>query len=442
MQTGIPVEPAAQKAISREKALQKLVTAFICTGLVFLILPGTFLGVWNLIAISDQHAAHSLSPSWIQAHGQAQIFGWIGAFVIGIGFYSLSKMGKLMPFAISRGWQSWGLWTAGVSAYWATGVYEWQWRIMLPLSVALELAGFLIFFLTVRQHKSQHAADGSAKPRPLEVWMRLVIASTIAFLASLLLSLGAAFYVSLHGAKPAMPPAIDERFLLLAAWGFLVVSVWGFNARWLPIFIGLRQPNEKGLLAALGTLTAGLIAGMAGAFTICALFLVAASLLAIWSLHIFQRSVQPPKLQGIHPSFPYFVRGAYVWLLLSAALGVCASLFDTNGGIVGASRHALTVGFLATMVFSIGQRILPAFCGMHVLFSKRLMFSSLFLLTTGCLLRVASEIPAYEHNVALAWQVLPVSAVIELAAVVLFATNLLVTFLRPPAHLLTPKTTQ
>ena len=68
-------------------------------------------------------------------------------------------------------------------AYWATGVYEWQWRIMLPLSVALELAGFLIFFLTVRQHKSQHAADGSAKPRPLEVWMRLVIASTIAFLA-------------------------------------------------------------------------------------------------------------------------------------------------------------------------------------------------------------------------------------------------------------------
>jgi hypothetical protein len=442
MQTGTPVEPAAQRAISREKALQKLVTAFICTGLVFLVLPGTFLGVWNLIAISDQQAAHSLSPSWIQAHGQAQIFGWIGAFVIGIGFYSLSKMGKLMPFAISRGWQSWVLWTAGVSAYWVTGVYGWQWRVMLPLSVALELAGFLIFFLTVRQHKSQHAPDGSGKPRPLEVWMRLVIASTMAFLASLLLSLGAAFYVSLRGTTPAMPPAVDERFLLLAAWGFLVVSVWGFNARWLPIFIGLQQPNEKGLLTALGTLTAGLVAGMAGAFTVCALFLVAASVLAIRALHIFRKNVQPPKLQGIHPSFPYFVRGAYVWLLLSAVLGVCASLFDTNGGIVGASRHALTVGFLATMVFSIGQRILPAFCGMHVLFSKRLMFASLFLLTTGCLLRVASEIPAYEHNVALAWQVLPVSAVIEMAAVVFFAANLIVTFLRPPAHLLTPKAAQ
>jgi hypothetical protein len=239
-----------------------------------------------------------------------------------------------------------------------------------------------------------------------------------------------------------MPPAIDERFLLLAGWGFLVVSVWGFNARWLPIFLGLPHPNERGLLAALATLTAGLIAGMAGAFTVCALFLVAASLLAIWALHIFQHSVQPPKLQGIHPSFPYFVRGAYVWLLVAAILGVCASMLDTNGGIVGASRHALTVGFLATMVFSIGQRILPAFCGMHVLFSKRLMFGSLFMLTIGCLLRVASEIPAYEHNVAIAWRILPVSAAVELAAVLLFVANLVVTLLRPPAHLLAPKATQ
>jgi hypothetical protein len=76
---------------------------------------------------------------------------------------------------------------------------------------------------------------------------------------------------------------------------------------------------------------------------------------------------------------------------------------------------------------------------MHVLFSKRLMLGSLSLLTAGCLLRVACEIPAYEHNVAVAWQVLPVSAVIELTAVVFFATNLIVTLLRPPAHLLTPK---
>jgi hypothetical protein len=123
-------EPAA-----RERALQRLVTAFISAGLIFLLLPGTFLGVWNLIAISHHRAAHSFSSAWIQAHGQAQMFGWIGTFVIGIGFYSLSKMGRLKPFVVSRGWQSWTLWTAGIALHWLAGVYEWRWRLLLPLSL-------------------------------------------------------------------------------------------------------------------------------------------------------------------------------------------------------------------------------------------------------------------------------------------------------------------
>ena len=88
------------------------------------------------------------------------------------------------------------------------------------------------------------------------------------------------------------------------------------------------------------------------------------------------------------------------------------------------------------MVFSIGPKILPAFCGARILFSPKLMFLSLILLNTGCLLRVCSEIVAYEGYANHAWSVLPVSAVIELAAVTIFALNLGVTFLRPPAHLM------
>src|SRR5215472_15978494 len=90
--------------VQTEIALQKLVAVYVVTGLLFLVLPGTFLGVWNLVSISSRHSLGMLSPAWIQAHGHAQIFGWLGTFIIGIGFYSLSKMGGLMPFAVSRGW--------------------------------------------------------------------------------------------------------------------------------------------------------------------------------------------------------------------------------------------------------------------------------------------------------------------------------------------------
>ncbi len=62
------------------------------------------------------------------------------------------------------------------------------------------------------------------------------------------------------------------------------------------------------------------------------------------------------------------------------------------------------------------------------------MFWSLLLLHGGCLLRVISEPLAYENLWSPAWRILPVSAVMELTAVTLFAVNMMVTLARPPAH--------
>ena len=66
------------------------------------------------------------------------------------------------------------------------------------------------------------------------------------------------------------------------------------------------------------------------------------------------------------------------------------------------------------------------------------MLWMLTLLMTGCTVRVASEILAYQGYAAWAWSCLPLSALMELAAVLLFAFNLLVTFLRPPIVMPTP----
>jgi hypothetical protein len=72
---------------------------------------------------------------------------------------------------------------------------------------------------------------------------------------------------------------------------------------------------------------------------------------------------------------------------------------------------------------------------MRVLYSPRLMLTCLLLLNIGCALRVSSEILAYENYWPPAWKILPVSAICELAAVTVFALNLLLTFKQPPAHL-------
>ena len=62
------------------------------------------------------------------------------------------------------------------------------------------------------------------------------------------------------------------------------------------------------------------------------------------------------------------------------------------------------------------------------------MFAGLLLLTIGCALRVSSEVLAYQGYAAWAWHVLPVSALTELSALSVFATNLLCTFFLQPSH--------
>jgi len=427
-EAGRPLTPIEIFKITaaRETTLARLLMLYISTGLFFMLLPGTFLGVWNLLAISSRRAANSVSPAWIQAHGHAQIFGWIGTFILGIGFYSIPKLRRIHALELSVVWVTWGLWTSGGILRWLTNVYQWQWRVLLPLSAALELAAFLIFFRTISGHRPQD----SGKEKVGE-WIFVVIAGSVGLLLTLLVNLGAALFLALTGTSPEVPAGFDQSFLVLQTWGFLVPFVWGFSAKWLPTFLGLRPVRGRVLLLAVALNSLGVLAAFLNRSPVAALFLLAGITFAVYALGLFQLPERPPKIRGAHISFPSFVRIAYVWALVAAGLGIWAASVIRPQGIWGASRHALTAGFLATMVFAIGQRVLPAFAG-RSLFSTKLMFVAMLVLTAGCLLRVSSEILAYRGFFRPAWSWLPLSAVTEMIAVSLFAINLFVRFARRP----------
>jgi hypothetical protein len=416
-----------ERTRTRELQLSRLLVFFISGGLLFMLLPGTFLGVWNLISISGRRAAESIAPAWIQAHGHAQVLGWIGSFILGIGFYSIPKLrGGLKPFALWSAWLTGTMWMVGVLLRWTANVYLWQWRVLLPVSAVMELAAFLIFFLAVSQHKPHDSGKHT-----LETWVFVVIAGTVGLLATLVLNLGACLWLAFRANGPAFPPSFDQRFLVLAAWGFMVPFIWGFSAKWLPTFLGTQPPVTRMLGLAIVVHVGGIGLGLAGFFRMTTALILCSSLLAMIPLRIFAKPEKAAKTKGIHGSFPFFVRSAYVWLLIADSLGIWAANATNPAGIWGASRHALTVGFIAMMVFCIGQRVLPAFSGMRLLFSPRLMFVGLVLLSLGCTVRVGAEVLAYQDIVPAAWSWLPYSAILELAAVTLLAVNLIFTFLRP-----------
>src|SRR5262245_44433957 len=233
-------EQRAILSVAREQRLSRLLTAYLVTGLAFMLLPGTFLGVCNLLSISTARSPDSVPAGWIQAHGHAQIFGWIGTFILGIGFYSIPKLRRITPFAVSEGWVCWAVWTAGVLLRWAVSSYGWNWRLLLPLSAGFELSAFLIFFRAVAGHRPSPGSKSG-----FEGWAILVIGGTAGLLITLLLNFIEAVSLSLGGASPAFPANFDQRFLTLAAWGFLVPFVWGCSARWMPAFLGLQPPRAQ-----------------------------------------------------------------------------------------------------------------------------------------------------------------------------------------------------
>lgn len=263
----------------------------------------------------------------------------------------------------------------------------------------------------------------------MELWMISVLLGTAGLAAAVIFNFVECLHLAAHGGLRSFPFALDQKYLVLVGWGFLVPVVWGFSARWLHSFLAISKPNPQLFRLALGLDVVGVLFGVSGQAIPATILLASSAVVIVFALHLTQHPLGQAKVLGIHPSFPSFVRIAYVWLVIASFMSIRAALADHHGGIWGASRHALTVGFVATMVFSIGPRILPHFAGVYNIYSKRLMFLCLLLLQTGCLLRVSSEPLAYEGLLSFAWKVLPVSGMFELAAVLVFALNLILTFL-------------
>lgn len=229
---------------------------------------------------------------WIQAHGHAQIFGWLGTFILGIGFYTIPRL-RLSRFCFAAAWTTYALWTAGVAMRWAVGTWPWQWRVLFPL------AG-------------------------------------VAMVVAVALNACESFRVD----APLFPASFNQRSLALITWGFVVPFIWGFSSRSLPPLLGLRKMHTPLLVAATALVFAG--------FILTPLLVVAALLFAI-GLRIFEPAAKPTKMS------PLFLRLAYAWSIVAAALAIAVPR------VPGASRHAVTVGFFAAAVFTIGPRVLPAF---------------------------------------------------------------------------------
>lgn len=412
----------------RERNLIQLLTMFIASGIFFMVVPGTLLGVWNLIEIGTHRTQSAAATLWIQAHGHAQLFGWLGTFVLGIGYYCIPNLRKLCPSSFASGWLILMLWVTGVALRWIAAISSFAWKILFPASAVLELFAVGIFvWLSICGSKTSKSSRKS-----MEAYALLLITGSLVWFILMIANLAVLWNLTCTASMPVLPAETGRKLLFAAVWGWMVPTVWGLSAKWLPAFLGLANSDARLLkLSCVLNLTAVLLYSF-GASLPAQWLVFISSLSFVSALKIFRNAPGSAKIQGVHPSFPRFVKGAYAWLIFSAFLFFCSGIFPAAEGTSGAARHAITVGFFSTMVFSMGPRVLPAFLGRKKIFNELLMFIALLLLSAGCFARVSSEICAYDFSMAFCWLLLPVSAVIELSAIMLFAFNILASFRQKP----------
>lgn len=417
--TGAPVDRLRRRA-------ERVHRGFLLSALAVTLTFGAGWGAWLLWQIAAQGEFGGASVAHVIAHGEAQLWGFVTLFVMGISLRTVLQDALRLPLAdwICGGWPILALAGVGGGILWSVFPQAFA-SIGLLSSVMLLLMSLLFWILQAVFLHAKWAAT----------WARALLAS------GFWLTSWAALTVWLrYGVGPAGPGyySDSERLLLieLAVFGFAMNSVYGFGQTLLPglLRIGstrrwalelshwLHNAGVVALCIATGLSAEGPISAIASGLILAGAVLFAAGLRGF----VGQRRTAHGDEKG-HVSLDFYPPLAFLWLLIALILMACGVLYETVHDIrlphayTGAVRHALTVGFITTLILGVGQRMVPVL-DRTVLAMPRLTVPILVLIGLGNLLRVGSELAIVISPAG--FSVMPFSGILEWTALVLFSVNI------------------
>jgi uncharacterized protein involved in response to NO len=425
--TPVDTVPPTQAELSRENLYRR----FLKTAILFTLTGGTALGAWALVLMALRGSLGGVGRGILQVHGHWQLFGWVGLFVVGVAYHILPRLtGVPLPSYRAATW-SYAALTSGAILRFGQAIDPSFARSTLLLGgAALEIAGCSLFAWTV-------ARILFAQPGRLAPYQRYLALGTAWLVVASLLNLAHVFDLLLSG-RFEVSAWLNVPYLTVFLVGFVTFWILGVSLRTLPVFMGLgSRPRLASALAtplalavlvlatseALFLRSGGAAArigfGLGGILT--ALGLVAFT----YALGILSPPADAPE-PGVDRGYEKFVRLAYAWLLLSGLFLVVFSIVTLRGAAldhayVGAYRHALTVGFITTIMVGMACRIVPVFRGvpLHSAFLRDLTF---WLLAVGNVIRVLFQ--SLSAAAGPAWlRVAGISGLLELVALLLFAWN-------------------
>ncbi|MDQ3262782.1 MAG: cbb3-type cytochrome c oxidase subunit I [Myxococcota bacterium] len=370
-------------------------------------LAGSTLGF--ILLIQAQWANVGVGWPWRQVHGQLQVFGFLIPFVTGFAIYLVPRVAGGQPIRhrwlarLALGGQAVGVvWVALASTLDQGG--GWPRR----LAAASVLVGTLSAALALRGPVAAHARAVGGRSKVGYLWL---LEGAVAFLA--LAGAADAWALWSSGPHGLLQEVWAQAAYRLGIEGFAVGMALAIAARMFTGFLGLAPgstyPAERSAyrrapgkvfgfwIATLGWAASVVGAALALAFSLEILGALAELLFSLSVLHFAVR-LGLGRSQGalaidrtVDPVFPLGARASLALLTVSAVIGAAGAVAELWGASVqpiwgDARRHALTIGFLLTLIATMAGRLAPGFAGRKP-WAPRLRVLAILCFSSGGLLR-------------------------------------------------------
>lgn len=429
-----PVEPSlAADAIYRP---------FFKAGIAAVLTLGAVWGAYLLLRIARAGEFAVAGVQEVNAHGHAQIFGWVGLFVMGFAYQAFPRFKHS-----SLAWPRLALATLGMML---TGI--------IVRSIAQPLAGTwnAAWWLAIGAAVLEVVAIGLFATIILTTWRRS--GKSLVFYDWYIVSALAWFVVQAIYEAVYLAAMLSaegtELVRLVATWqpalrdvqihGFALLMILGVSQRIFHHFYGLPQPSETLSRRVLLVLNAAVLGEAMGLVLMrtsgpawgalwygAALALAVATITLVWNWRIFSPTNEADRNLK-------FLRAAYIWLFISLAMlvllpvyqwGLLPALAPESHAVTagfshayyGAIRHAITVGFVSLMIVGVAAKVVPTLSGLR---SQALtsLWAPFVLINLGCTLRVLGQ-TATDFTPA-AFSIAGVSGLLEVTGLALWGGHL------------------
>ncbi len=384
---------------------------YFLAGILVILTFGATWGAWLLWRIGFDGSFTGVSVNEVNAHGQAQVFGWMGLFMMGFAYQ-----------AFPRFWH-----TSLVKPTLAVGAFVLMLSGVVAASIGTALTGHwagslfcaefgsLLEFAAVTTFALQIFATWRQSGKKLEPYIGFILTALIWFVVSTafnawhtwntvsaITTKQLLFWVATYQA-----PLRDMQF-----HGLAIAMILGVSLRTLPHLFGLPRVSNKRAWSALTLLTSGVVGEVALFITyrLTHNHLFAALLMVPWLMLIAGSLllVLPFKLWKPFPEADRsskFIRAGFAWLFISLLMLLflpvyqCFSHIPFSHAYYGAIRHAITVGFISLMIMGYAAKVVPTLNGIAPSKLSQL-WAPFVLVNVGCFLRVTTQpLTDWSHSI-------------------------------------------